>query len=104
MVKFCVAYKNEYTTKIDEQRGSACNGWVRMSAFVSFDEAQRIFQTATKQFSENTAVGLFREGYGVEAWYNKRPRYLHNRHVLFSESAVRQAFGGLINAARSDVL
>lgn len=104
MVKFCVAYKNDYTTKIDEQRGSACCGWVRMSAFVSYDEAQRIFETAKKQFSENTAVGVFAEHYGETPWFSRRPRLLHNRHVLFSEVAVRQAFGGLINAARSDVL
>ena len=101
MKKFCVAYKNEYTTKIDEQRGSACEGWVRISAWCSFESALNIYKTRITEFDENTAVGIFPDGDDDLCWWHRRPRRLHNRYVLFCEANVRLAFGGLINSAHS---
>jgi hypothetical protein len=102
MTTFCIAYKNEQTTKMHEQQGSDCGGWVRISSFVSFEEARRIFDIRKDEY-KNSAVGLFAVHDDDDlAWFQRSPRFLSNRHIVFSQATVRLAFGGLINSRSSD--
>ena len=101
MTTFCVAYKNQSTIKWAEQSGNLSGGWVRVSSFLPFDEARRLFEIRKGEYG-NSAVGIFAEHGDGSAWYERRPRYLANSHILFSVSSVRHAFGGLINSRASD--
>lgn len=101
MTTFCVAYKNQNTIKWAEKSNHAAGGWVRISAFLSFDEAKRLFDIRKNEYT-NSAVGIFAEHGDGTAWFDRRPRYFANKHVLFCESSVSAAFGGLINSRSSD--
>lgn len=101
MTTFCVAYKNQNTIKWAENTGHAAGGWVRISAFIPFDEARRLFDIRKDEY-KNSAVGLFALHDDGPAWFERRPRYLANGHVLFNDASVRHAFGGLINSRASD--
>jgi len=101
MTTFCVAYQNKVTIDWAEKTGHAAGGWVRISDFLSFDEARRLFDIRKDEYT-NSAVGMFAEHGDGSAWSDRRPRYLANRHILFSETAVRSAFGDLINSRSSD--
>lgn len=99
---FCVAYKNAYTTEVHNEQNNPAGGWVRVSAYCQYyDEARRVFDAKVAEFSESTAVALFVVT-PDRPWFDGKMRLLHNRHVIFSESAIRHAFGGLINAVESD--
>jgi hypothetical protein len=97
---FCVAYKNELTTEWAERTGNMAGGWIRTSAFVSYTDAKQIFQSIKGDYPD-TAVAIFAEN-GETAWYDRRPLYLHNRHILFADAPISAALGGLINARESD--
>lgn len=100
MTDFCVAYKNKQGDGAGDEPDS---GWVRITDFVPYADARSAYEDAKQQLGDDTAIGLFHEHHGGQPWHEHRPRLLHNRHVLFSQAAVRQAFGGLINAACSDM-
>jgi hypothetical protein len=95
--EFCVAYKNSFTAKCSPQT----NGWVRTTVWGKFSDTMLAFD-AIKADYPNSAVGIFSFNQAIETpWFYRRPRYLHNRHVIFSGASVRQAFGGLINSRSS---
>jgi len=104
MAKYCVAYKNDDTTKHAERTGNLSHGWYRISAWSDFSDTKRVYTSLCKQFN-HSAVGIFFEhDNDPVAWYDRQPRYLHNRHVLFNPNNIRAAFGGLINSVESDYL
>jgi hypothetical protein len=96
MTQYCVAYKNKLTTEWAERTGNEAGGWIRISAFVSYTEAKRIFHSIKGDYP-NSAVAVLPEN-GETLWYDRRPIYLHNRHILFADAPITAALGGLINS------
>jgi len=102
MTKFCVAYKSKITTEWAEKTGNMAGGWVRISGFVSLDEAKNIFNVRKVEY-KNAAVAIFADHENDPvAWYNRRPSYLANRHIIYADAPISNALGGLINARESD--
>jgi zona occludens toxin (predicted ATPase) len=100
MTTYCVAYKNEKTVEWAEKTGNMAGGWVRISAFLPFDEAKRLFDVRKVEYTNN-AVAIFANN-DTSAWYDRRPRYLANQHILFANAPIGSALSGLINARESD--
>ena len=102
MTTFCVAYKNEFTTNLADKTGNMAGGWVRISAFLPFNEAKSLFDLRKDGF-KNSAVAIFsKPDDNSVAWFDRNPSYIANRHVLVAGAPISAAIGGLINARESD--
>ena len=101
MTTFCIAYKNNKTIEWAERTGNLAGGWVRISGFLSWDEAKRLFDIRKNEYTKS-AVAIFSNTNDGGAWYDRRPRYLANSHILVADAPMPAALAGLINARESD--
>ena len=102
MVTFCIAYKNEHTIEWAERTGNMAGGWIRISAFLDFTEAKRLLEIRAPEMS-NSAVAMFANHQNDPvAWYERRPRYISNSHILTAGAPISADLAGLINARESD--
>lgn len=99
---FCLAYKNELTTEWAERTGNLAGGWIRISAFEDLQSIKHQFDTRKSDYP-NSALAIFpnKENNPI-AWYECRPWYIHNRHILTVNAPITSALGGIINARESD--
>jgi hypothetical protein len=102
MTNFCLAYKNELTTEWAERTGNMAGGWIRVSDFEDFTSIKRLFD-ARKVDYPNSALAIFPNKANDEiAWYDRKPWYIHNRHILVADAPITSNLSGLINARESD--
>ena len=97
MVTFCIAYKNEHTIEWAERTGNMAGGWIRISAFEDLQTIKRLFDVRKSEYP-NSALAIFPNDNGEAAWYDRRPWYLANRHIINKDALISGALAGLINS------
>jgi len=101
MNKYCVAYKNEYTTQAAKEQQDAKNGWQRISGFVSWDEAKRIYEIRKTEFKKSAIAIFMSRDNSTTPWFCRRPRRIFNQHILTENQSIHPALSNLINSLDS---
>ena len=101
MRKYIVAYKNDYTLSHTDNLQT---DWVILQRVKTYSVAKQRFDFYSKEFSSKTVIALFISNNPIVNWFDTKPRYIHNSHVLINDHDVRLAFGELINSVQSGVV
>ncbi len=71
--KYCIAYKSDTTVEHADRTGNLAGGWVRISAWIYYDEAYTYFKREADNH-KNAIIGMFVSHENeLTAWYDRKP-------------------------------